>query len=201
MMSCTVSTALSHFISSLCYNKHGQRCDVIPWGRITTVAISRSGQLGLHCTVEPNCSDMSARPAGASVTHGRALDTCKLSCVLGQLGLSLFLRCTVRWWPWHTWQHRSSPLGEAMSGPRGSVGAHLARETRSGAEEHVAAPELSSQGGRTWSHGTRGPELRNMRRRQSSVGSDHRLLVGSTIGSFADQPSALLPMNRRLYHL
>jgi hypothetical protein len=43
----------------------------------------RSGQLGLRCTVEPNCSGMSARLAGASVTHDHALDTCELSCVLG----------------------------------------------------------------------------------------------------------------------
>jgi hypothetical protein len=35
----------------------------------------------------------------------------------------------------------------------------------------------------------------------SSIGIDHRLLLGSTIGSFADQLSALLPINRRLYHL
>jgi hypothetical protein len=54
------------------------------------------------------------------------------------------------------WQHLSSPLGEARSGPRGSTGAHLAREARSRAEEHVAAPELSSQRIRAWSHGTRG---------------------------------------------
>jgi hypothetical protein len=33
------------------------------------------------------------------------------------------------------------------------------------------------------------------------VGIDHRLLLGSTIGSFADQPSALLPINRWLYQL
>jgi hypothetical protein len=58
--------------------------------------------------------------------------------------------------PCGTWQHRSSHLGEVRSGPRGSVGAHIGRETRSGAEEHVAAPELSSQGDRARSHGTRG---------------------------------------------
>jgi hypothetical protein len=28
-----------------------------------------------------------------------------------------------------------------------------------------------------------------------------RDVLGSTIGSFADQPSALLPINRQLYHL
>jgi hypothetical protein len=38
--------------------------------------------------------------------------------------------------------------GEARPGPRGSARAHLDREARSGAEEHVRVPELSSQGGR-----------------------------------------------------
>jgi hypothetical protein len=45
--------------------------------------MSRSGQLGLRCTVELNCSGMSARLAGASVTRDRALDTCEPSCVPG----------------------------------------------------------------------------------------------------------------------
>jgi hypothetical protein len=49
--------------------------------RITTVDMSRSGQLGMRCTIELNCSGMSARPADASVTCDRALDTCELSCV------------------------------------------------------------------------------------------------------------------------
>jgi hypothetical protein len=52
-------------------------------GRITTVAMFGSGQLGLRCTIEPNCSDMSARLPGASVIHNRALDTCEPSCVTG----------------------------------------------------------------------------------------------------------------------
>jgi hypothetical protein len=52
-------------------------------GRITTVAISRSGQLGLRCTVEPNCSGMSACLTGVSVTPNCALDTCEPSCVPG----------------------------------------------------------------------------------------------------------------------
>jgi hypothetical protein len=54
------------------------------------------------------------------------------------------------------WQHRSSPLRVARPGPHGSTGAHLGREARSGAKDHVAAPKLSSQGGRAWSHGTYG---------------------------------------------
>jgi hypothetical protein len=41
-------------------------------------------------------------------------------------------------------------------GPHGNAEAHLGREARSGAEEHVVAPELSSRGGRARSHGTRG---------------------------------------------
>jgi hypothetical protein len=60
------------------------------------------------------------------------------------------------------WQHRSSPLGEARLGPRGRAGAHLGREARSGAEEHMTAPEPTSAG-------RRGPELRNMWRRRSST--------------------------------
>jgi hypothetical protein len=83
MMSCTASAALSRPASSPCYTEHGQRCGAILLGRITTVAMSRSGQLGLPCTVEPNCSDLSARLAGASVTRDRALDTCESSCVPG----------------------------------------------------------------------------------------------------------------------
>jgi hypothetical protein len=83
MMSCTTSVAWSRPVFSPCYTEHGQRCGVVLSDRITTVAMSRSGQLGLHCTVESNCSGMSARLADASVTRDRALDTCEPSCVLG----------------------------------------------------------------------------------------------------------------------
>jgi hypothetical protein len=75
---------------------------------------------------------------------------------LGQLGPFLFLWFTACWGPWGTWQHRSSPLGVARPGPRGSAGAHLGSEARSRAEEHMAAPELTSRGGKARSHGTRG---------------------------------------------
>jgi hypothetical protein len=80
-MSCTASAAWSRPVSSPCYTEHGQRCGAILSDRITTVAMSRSGQLGLRCTVEPNCSDLSARLAGALVTRGRALDTYEPSIV------------------------------------------------------------------------------------------------------------------------
>jgi hypothetical protein len=44
-----------------------------------------SGQLGLHCSVEPNCSGMSARPADVSIIRDRAFDTCEPSCVTGSV--------------------------------------------------------------------------------------------------------------------
>jgi hypothetical protein len=83
MMSYTTSAAWSRPVSSPCYTEHGQRCGAVLSGRITTVAISRSGQLDLRCIIEPNCSDMSTCLASASITHDRALDTCEPSCVPG----------------------------------------------------------------------------------------------------------------------
>jgi hypothetical protein len=83
MMSCTASAVWSRPISSPCYTEHGQHCGAVLTGRITTVAMSRSGQLGLRCTVELNCSGLSARLPGASVTRDHALDTCEPSCVPG----------------------------------------------------------------------------------------------------------------------
>jgi hypothetical protein len=83
MMSCTTSAACSCPVSSPCYIEHGQRCGAVLLCRITIVAMSRSGQSGLRCTVESNCTGMSARLAGASVIRDRALDTCEPSCVPG----------------------------------------------------------------------------------------------------------------------
>jgi hypothetical protein len=83
MMSYTTSAAWSRHVFPPCYTEHGQRCGAILSGRITTIVMSRSGQLGLCCTVEPNCSGMYARLAGASVTRDRGLDTCEPSCVSG----------------------------------------------------------------------------------------------------------------------
>jgi hypothetical protein len=133
MMSCTMSAAWSRPVSSPCYTKHGQRHGAVLSGRITTVAMSKSGQLSRHCTIKPNCSDMFARLAGASVTRERALKTCDPSCVPGQLDLSLFLWSTARW----GCRIRDS-TGALLSGgrarshsTRGSTGAHLVREARS----------------------------------------------------------------------
>jgi hypothetical protein len=83
MMSCTASAAWSRPVFSPYYTEHGQRCGAILSGRITTVVMSRSGQLGMRFSVEPNCSGISARLACASVTRDRALDTCEPSCVTG----------------------------------------------------------------------------------------------------------------------
>jgi hypothetical protein len=50
---------------------------------------------------------------------------------------------------WDMWQHRSSPRqgGKVRSwGKRGSVGAHLSKEARSSAPEHVVALEPTSAG-------------------------------------------------------
>jgi hypothetical protein len=83
MMSCTTSAAWSHHVSSPCYTEYGQYCGVVLSDRISTVAISRSGQLDMHCSVEPNYSGMSAHLADASITCDRALDSCEFNCVLG----------------------------------------------------------------------------------------------------------------------
>jgi hypothetical protein len=82
-MSCTASVAWSRHVSSPCYTEHSQRCGAVLSARITTVAMSRSDQLGLRCTVEPNCSDIFARLASASVTRDHDLDTYEPSWVLG----------------------------------------------------------------------------------------------------------------------
>jgi hypothetical protein len=147
MMSYTVSAVWSHPVSSPCSTEHGQHHGTVLLGHITTVAISRSGQLVRRCTIEPNCSGLSARLAGASVTRERALETCESSCVSGAarpffipvghspLGAAGYV----------TAPELSSRGGRARShGTRGSIGAHLVREARSGVEGHVAAPELTS---------------------------------------------------------
>jgi hypothetical protein len=156
MISCTASAAWSRPVSSSCYTEHGQRCGAVLSGRITTVVMSKSGQLGLRCTVESNYTGMSARLAGASVTCDCALDTSELSRV-PRAGRHFFIPVV------HnplgavgTWQHQRSPIGEARPGPCGSARGHLGREARSEAEEHVAASEPSSRGGRARSHETHG---------------------------------------------
>jgi hypothetical protein len=83
MMSYTTSVAWSRPVSSPCYTEYGQRCGVVLLGHITTVVMSRSGQLGLRYTIKPNCSGMPAHLAYASITCDHALDICEPSCVPG----------------------------------------------------------------------------------------------------------------------
>jgi hypothetical protein len=71
------------------------------------------------------------------------------------------------------WQHQSPPLREARLGPRGSARAHLGREARFGAKEHVAAVELSFQGGRAQSHGTCGSVGDHLGREARSGAEEH----------------------------
>jgi hypothetical protein len=98
------------------------------------------------------------------------------STCLGQLDLSLFLWSTARCEPWGTCQHQSSPFGEARPGPRGSAKAHLDRDVRSRAEEHVATLELSSQRGRARCHGTRGNAGAHLGR-ETRFGAEVRVAV------------------------
>jgi hypothetical protein len=121
MMSCSASAAWSRHVSSPCYTEHGQCCGTVLSGRITTVAMFRSGRLGIRCTVEPNCSGMSARLAGASVTRDRVLDTCEPSCVPGAV-MPFFIpvvhsplgyvAAPESPEPWDTWQRQSPPRQE-----------------------------------------------------------------------------------------
>jgi hypothetical protein len=144
MMSCMTSAALSHPILSLCCTEPGPSRGAVLSGRITTVDMSRSGQLGQRCTVEMHCSGLHVCRclSNARVCLGKHVS---LVACLGQLSLSLFLWSTARRWLRDTWQHRSSPLKKTRSREtRGSTRAHLVKEAMSKAEGHVAAPELTS---------------------------------------------------------
>jgi hypothetical protein len=62
----------------------------------------------------------------------------------GSIGAPLSRRHSLD--PWDTWQRRSSPQqGGEVQGHEtcGSAGAHLSKEARFRAEEHMAAPELT----------------------------------------------------------
>jgi hypothetical protein len=143
-MSYTTSAAWSHLVLSLCCTEPGSSRGAVLSGRITTVAMSSSGQLGMCCTVELNCSDLSAHLAGTLVTHNHALNTSEPSCVpgaagpffipvvlspLGVVGYVTSPKLSSRGGEaGATWQRRSPPRqrGEVRScGTRGSVRALL----------------------------------------------------------------------------
>jgi hypothetical protein len=135
--------------------------------------MSRSGQSGLCCTVESNCSGMFTRLTAVSIIRDHALDTCKPSCVTGT-ARPFFIPVVHK--PLGTVGYVASlelSSRGGRPGPRGSVGAHLGREARPGAEKHVAASELSSRGGRVRSHGTRGSTGAHLGREARSGAEEH----------------------------
>jgi hypothetical protein len=58
MMSYTASAAWSHPALSIFYTEHGPPRGAVLSGYITTIAMSRSGQLGRRCTIESHCSGL-----------------------------------------------------------------------------------------------------------------------------------------------
>jgi hypothetical protein len=144
MMSYAASAVWSHPILLHCCTKYGQRCGVALSGCITTVTISKSGQLGRRYIVAACLHVLRAMMAQVSdilVTCEHALETCEPTCI-GRSAKPFFTlevcgphrvvghvavpepsrvgrRCPV---PWDIWQRWSPP----------------------------------EQGGRIQSHGTRG---------------------------------------------
>jgi hypothetical protein len=144
MMSCVVSAAWSRSVSSPCCTKHDQRRGAVLSSHITTIVMSRSGQLGRRCTIKPNCSDIFARLAGASVTYERALESCEPSYV-SEAARPFFISMVHSPLGAVAASELSSRGGRARSHrPHGSTRAHIVREARSRFEGHVAAPELTS---------------------------------------------------------
>jgi hypothetical protein len=58
MMSYPVSATWSSPILSLCYTEHGPSRDAVLSDRVTSVAMSRSGQLDRCCTIGMHCSGL-----------------------------------------------------------------------------------------------------------------------------------------------
>jgi hypothetical protein len=126
-MSCMASATWSHAVLSLYCTKPSPSRGAILSGRITTIAMSRSGQLGRHCTV--GCTLVACMFAGASVMHERALETGEPSCV----------------------PRAAKPfIIHVVHSPPGAVGHVAAPELPSARRRgpraigHVAAPELTS---------------------------------------------------------
>jgi hypothetical protein len=88
-MSCTASAAWSRPVLSLCCTEPSPSCGAVLSGRITTVTMSRSGQLGQRHTVVKHCSGLHVcrRLNNARVCLGKHVS---LAACLGQLSLSLF---------------------------------------------------------------------------------------------------------------
>jgi hypothetical protein len=151
MMSCMPSTAWSHPVLSLCCTEHGPYCGAILSGRITSVTMSRSGQLGQRHTVAAYTF------VDTLVMHERALKTREPSC-MPRAAKPLFIP-VVHSPPGAVGHVVATELpsqeGKARShGTCVSTRAHLIKEARFKAEGHVAVSELTSAR-------RRGPEPRD----------------------------------------
>jgi hypothetical protein len=167
-MSFVASAAWSRLVLSYCCIEHGQRHGVALSGHTTTVAMSRSSQLGRHRTVA-TCLHilqvMMAQVSGVSKTCGSALEihepsrigrpakplfileVCDPQRSRGHLAASKPSRVG-RWGPepQGTWQCRSPPEqggGVRSRGARGSTEAFPNKEVGSGAVGHMAVSEPS----------------------------------------------------------
>jgi hypothetical protein len=172
-MSCTATVAWSHHISSPCYTKHGQRSGAVLSGRITTVTMSRSNQLGLRCTVELNCGGLSARLVATSVTHDHALEIYEPSCVPG-VARHLFIPMVHS--PLGAVGYVAEPELSSRGGEAGATWQHRSPPQQGDevwSREHVAAPELSSRGCRARSHGTRCSAGAHLSRKARSGAEEH----------------------------
>jgi hypothetical protein len=58
MVSSTTSAAWNHLVLSLCCTEYDLYRGAVLSDHITSIAMSRSDQLGRRCTIEPHCSGM-----------------------------------------------------------------------------------------------------------------------------------------------
>jgi hypothetical protein len=58
MIPCTTLAAWSRHVLSLCCTEHGSYRGAVLSGRITSIVMFMSGQLGQRCTIGMHCSDM-----------------------------------------------------------------------------------------------------------------------------------------------
>jgi hypothetical protein len=175
-MSCPVSAAWSRPVLSLCYTESGPSHGAVLSGRITTIAMFRSDQLGRRCIV--GCTVAAYTSADASVTHERALEIREPS-YMPRAAKPFFIH--VDHSPPGAVGHMVAPELPSQEGKarsretHGGIGAHLSKEARSEAVGHVTASELTS---------TRRPgsELRDMWWRRSSPQQGSELRSRRTCG-------------------
>jgi hypothetical protein len=188
MISYPVSAAWSRPVLSLCYTESGPSHGAILSGRITTIAMFRSDQLGRRCIV--GCTVAAYTSTDASVTHERALEIREPS-YMPRAAKPFFIH--VDHSPPGAVGHVVAPELPSQEGKarsretHGGIGAHLSKEARSESARHVAMPEPTSTGRQgpgsrdTWQRQSpplQGGEVRSYRVRGSAW--MHALLLGLT---------------------